>query len=289
MNVIDPKMPVSEILSLYPETVDVFRSFGMKCAYNSEYAALSLEENFLTEQVNFMDLLRQLNKSIHPKKEESRIESSPAKKINAAKKIIVSVKNTQIEVETPSEIGNVISQHTSIGEKFSLMKFINMGLWGCFGFMGFMVLMAMLSFSFMAINAIIIALFAGAFAAFYFKRETVGIIGSQGFVVYKISKQTQLVVSRKVYLFKNVAELVFPQTTHYMNYSYNGTSFKFRLQTNENVIYEQSGRYYNEKGEAGKYGWKFPFLCDIENAGLCGIQIGSAFYTKTNRNRVELF
>jgi len=31
-------------------------------------------------------------------------------------------------------------------------------------------------------------------------------------------------------------------------------------------MYRQSGKYHNLKGEEGKYGWKFLFLCDIENA-----------------------
>ena len=66
MNAIDPKMKVSEILKMYPETQSVFHSFNMKCAENnSDYADKTLEENIYEERVNFMDVFSRLDKIIH--------------------------------------------------------------------------------------------------------------------------------------------------------------------------------------------------------------------------------
>ena len=83
---IDPKMPVSEILDKYPETIAVFRDFGMRCADDSSYAAKTLEENFMTEKVNFMDLLGRLNKAVNPPS-VAQVEPSPVEqKIMATQK-----------------------------------------------------------------------------------------------------------------------------------------------------------------------------------------------------------
>lgn len=80
MQTLDPKMKVSEILKTYPETLSVFHFYNMKCAYDSNYADKTLEENFIIEQVNFMDLLSRLNKVINPAKDTPSLVDT---KINA--------------------------------------------------------------------------------------------------------------------------------------------------------------------------------------------------------------
>ena len=93
MNTIDPKMTVSEIVDKYPETIAVFRDFGMKCADDSGYAAKTLEENFMIEKVNFMDLLGRLNKTVNP---PSVVQSEPSL---VEQKIIATQKDMQITKE----------------------------------------------------------------------------------------------------------------------------------------------------------------------------------------------
>ena len=86
MNTIDPKMTVSEILDKYPETIAVFRDFGMKCADDSDFAAKTLEENFITEQVNFMDLFSRLNQAVNPPSVAQAEPSPVEQKIMATQK-----------------------------------------------------------------------------------------------------------------------------------------------------------------------------------------------------------
>ncbi len=258
MSTIDPKMRVSDILKLYPETLPVFSDFGMKCAEDDSFAEKTLEENFIAEQINFMELLSQLNKVINPIK-TSNSQASLSKKINFP------FKDRQIELEVPTEIGDVVAQHTSVGEKFKITDFL--GIWGYLG----LVTLALFMIPVMYVSpwvgiSIIFAVCLLFFALFYFKKENVVIIGADGFVTYKLSKQTQLVVSQELYLFKDVSDLVFPQTVNYMNGVYTGTSFKFCLSNGEKDIFEQSGKFKNLKGEEDKYGWKFLSLCGIENA-----------------------
>jgi len=180
--------------------------------------------------------------------------------------INISTEDGRIELEIPSEIGDVVAQHTSIGAKFSLMASVN--IWGYMGFVTlfFMMIPVMYIAPLMG-TGVVLAVCALLFTLFFFfKKESVGIVGTQGFVVYTLSKRTQLVVSREVYLFKEAVELIFPQTANFLNGVYTSTSFKFRLSNGENDLYKQSGKYHNLKEEKGKYGWKYPFLCDIENA-----------------------
>ncbi|MDR1348830.1 MAG: DUF1858 domain-containing protein [Prevotellaceae bacterium] len=72
MNVIEPKMKVSEILETYPETLSIFRSFNMKCAEEDSYADKTLEENIFIEQVNFIDILSRLDKTVHKQKQGAK-------------------------------------------------------------------------------------------------------------------------------------------------------------------------------------------------------------------------
>ena len=82
MNAIDPKMKVSEILTMYPETLSVFRSFNMKCAEDSSYAEKTLEENLSIEIVNFIDVLSQLDKIVHKQKQEIKSLVNESAKMN---------------------------------------------------------------------------------------------------------------------------------------------------------------------------------------------------------------
>ncbi len=70
MNAIDPKMKISEILKMYPETLNIFRFYNMKCAEDNDYADKTLEENFVFEKVNFVNVLSQLDKIVHKQKPE---------------------------------------------------------------------------------------------------------------------------------------------------------------------------------------------------------------------------
>lgn len=257
MNTIDPRTPVSEILRLYPGTLEVFRTFNMKCADDSSYTARTLEENFIEEQVNFMDLFSQLHKVINPVKTSNR--SSPVKKIE------ISVTDGWVELEIPPEIGDVTAQHTSIGAKFNLAE--NVDGWGCIGMCVLLFVIIMLLYTEPLKGAgLLLAVCAVVAAAFFFKKDTVIIVGTEGFVVYKLSRRTHRIISCDLYLFKDVTELVFPQTVQFINNAYTGTSFNFKLLNGENILYGESGKYFNSKNEEGKYGWKFPFLQDIENA-----------------------
>jgi len=257
MNSIDPKMTVSEILKQYPETLPVFREFGMKCADDSSYAAKTLEDNFIIEKVNFMDLLNRLNKAVNPAKPHLS-EPSPVEN-----KIRTTIDDMQIEVDVPPEIGEIVSQHTSVGERIR-KKIIF--LWGCLGvIILFLVTILFLYISPLAGTCVILAVSFIGFLVFFFKKETVGVVGTKGFVVYKFSKQSQKMISRKFYLFTDAKKLVFPLTESYVNGIYTDTSFKFIL-SSSNCSYKTSGKFHNLNKEEGKFGWKYPFLIAVENA-----------------------
>jgi len=104
MNTIDPKMPVSQILHQYPETISVFRDFGMRCADDSSYAAKTLEENFMTEKVNFMDLLGRLNKAVNPPAVMQAEPSPVEQKIMATKKAMQVTREARERKRAPSSL-----------------------------------------------------------------------------------------------------------------------------------------------------------------------------------------
>ncbi|MDR2728116.1 MAG: hypothetical protein LBB56_03215 [Chitinispirillales bacterium] len=183
--------------------------------------------------------------------------------VSSANKINISIKGRQIELDVPPEIGGVAAQHTSIGGKFDVMSFL----------MRFIVLAPLaiivlaLFFAISEVTGIIFTIVCILFVLLlFFKKETIGIIGTQGFVMYKFPKRTQSITSGNVYLFKDASELAFPKIIHYLNGVYTETTFKFCLSNGKNNVYKQSGQYRNLKEKEGKFGWKYPLLCDIENA-----------------------
>ena len=261
MNNIAPQMPISEILRLYPETISVFRAFGMKCAEDSGLASLTLEENFMAEQVNFIELLGQLNKVINPKKESETNYSN-------SKYSQVSIGETKIEVEIPAEIGKVIAEHISCREK---LKVIHIFGYICLGILLLAYMLSAVTISLYNSSptvaiCMILPICIWVFLSFWFRKKTIGIVGTQGFVEYQISKRTQQVVSRKLCLFKDVTELVFPHTVNYMNGVYTGTTFKFKLKNGKTTLYKETGKYHNLQRKEEKYNWKYNYLCEIENA-----------------------
>ena len=104
-----------------------------------------------------------------------------------------------------------------------------------------------------------------AFLNYYLKKETVGAVGRHGFVVYRLYRRTQRVFSSRQYLFKDADCLIFPLTANYVNHIYSGTSYRFQLLGQRNVVYSTSGKYHNHHNEEGKFGWKYTFLQAIEN------------------------
>jgi hypothetical protein len=259
MNTIDPKMLVSEILQQHPETLNVFRAFGMKCAESSLHAAKTLEENFVAEQVDFMALLGSLNKAIHPQ------GAAAAQAPSSQRARVVGANGVGVEVEVPPEIGAAISQRTSIGSRIPLNAF--MDAWGCLGLIAAIFMFITLIYT-EPVAALGLALALASLAAVLLivRKDRIGIVGAQGVALYKISKRTGAIRSRKLYLFRDVTDLVFSQTTHYMNGVYTHSSYTFALQSGTLDVYSQAGRYFNPKDKPGKYGWRYEFLCDVENA-----------------------
>jgi hypothetical protein len=74
MQSIDPKMTVTEILKMYPETLSVFRSFNMKCAEDNSYAEKTLEDNLIVEQISFIDVFSELDKKVRVKTQKQDIK-----------------------------------------------------------------------------------------------------------------------------------------------------------------------------------------------------------------------
>ena len=262
MNSIDPKQAVSEILKQYPETLPVFQSFNMQCAENSEAASLSLEENILNDKVNLFDLLSALEKAINPR--QTRTNSFT----QSSKEIKVDTANNSFRIQIPPEIGEVTSREITIYDKFKWKEFLLP--WGCLlGFVLFFLFVLMLYVE--PLNAAIFAIIiTGCLALYIFlSKRHIGVVGTNGFATYSISKRNNTVSPPEIYLFENFTGLLFSKTINLVNGVYTNTFFSFKLQNNTPVeTWSLTGKHTNreEKPDSKSFGTKYPFLLDIETA-----------------------
>ena len=228
MDSINIRYSIVEILTAHPETLAVFEKFNMRCAHDEHFANKTLEENIIEERQSFSEILNELDSAIQTEREKSKIEEP-----------LTGATSTS----TNNGIGDELARYTSVGEKFKWITLL------------------FLLIPFFGIIIVLICVLN-----FFFKKRHLGIVGTNGFVMYRVLKKDNSLHSPKTYLFKDVTDLTLSKTRNYTNGVYTGTAYKFKFLHNNTVVYSTSGSYRNEKETDGRFDWKFSMLLKVEEA-----------------------
>ena len=194
-------------------------------------------------------------------------------------KILVETGKFRFKLDVPSEIGNIISQHTKEHSHKNGWLIVILVL----------LLIMVRASSLDKIpwwSTIIVLVLLAIYCVYVIKTRfnvSVGIVGTQGFKYYKLklSKRRQRITYHKLCVFKDISAIIFSKTHFYKNENYvktySNTLFTFKVYNEKKVVYKQTGQYVDkckylpinmgikDIDKESLDGWQFIFFRDVED------------------------